>query len=203
MLDLDRITCVRGNRPLFADLTLSLQPGECMHVRGDNGTGKTSLLRTVCGLAQPESGRVLWQGQPIDQAQGFHDDLLYLGHALALKDDLTAVENLSMQAGIAGTTLAPAAAMQALTQLGLRAGHHHLPARLLSQGQRRRVALARLLVTRARLWVLDEPVVALDAAAQQAFGKAVETHAAQGGMTLLTSHQSLPLGGLTCREIHL
>jgi len=131
----------------------------------------------------------------VQNPEAFRADLAYLGHQLALKEDLTPLENLRADAAVAGRPLKPEDALKALAQLGLR-GREHLPVRVLSQGQKRRTALARLLVSSAKLWILDEPFVALDTAAQNALTQIINGHLAHQGMVLLTSHQAVSLGGV-------
>jgi heme exporter protein A len=186
--------CERGGRPLFATQSFSLEAGQAMHIEGDNGSGKTSLLRMVCGLSQPASGEVRWGGQSIAEVRSaFFRDLLYLGHSLGLKDELSAVENLQTVSMLAGQPVSREQAFQALKSQGL-GSRAHLPLRVLSQGQKRRVALARLQVSKAKLWVLDEPFVALDGAAVQALQQVLQTHLQQEGILLFTSHQGVHLG---------
>jgi len=186
--------CERGGRPLFATQSFSLEAGQAMHIEGDNGSGKTSLLRMVSGLSQPASGEVRWGGQAIAEVrQAFFGDLLYLGHSLGLKDELSAVENLQTVSVLAGQPVSREQAFQALKTQGLGA-KAHLPLRVLSQGQKRRVALARLQVSKAKLWVLDEPFVALDGAAVKALQQVLQAHLQQDGILLFTSHQSVNLG---------
>lgn len=186
--------CERGGRPLFATQSFSLEAGQAMHIEGDNGSGKTSLLRMVCGLSQPASGEVRWGGQAIAQVRSaFFHDLLYLGHSLGLKDELSAVENLQTTSVLAGQPISREQAFQALKSQGL-GSRAHLPLRVLSQGQKRRVALARLQVSKAKLWVLDEPFVALDGAAVQALQQVLQAHLQQEGILLFTSHQGVNLG---------
>lgn len=186
--------CERGGRPLFATQSFSLEAGQAMHIEGNNGSGKTSLLRMVCGLSQAASGEVRWNGQAIAQVRpAFMRDLLYLGHSLGLKDELSAVENLQTTSVLAGQPLSREQAFQALKSQGL-GTRAHLPLRVLSQGQKRRVALARLQVSQAKLWVLDEPFVALDGAAVQALQQVLQAHLQQGGLLLFTSHQGINLG---------
>ena len=193
MLTVRHITCIRGHRPLFAPASFELAPGQALHLQGDNGVGKTTLLRVICGLSPAHSGEVLWQGQPVQSvAAAFRQSLFYLGHALSLKEELSALENLRADAAIAGRTLGETEALQALREMGLR-GREHLPVRVMSQGQKRRVALARLLSSQAPLWVLDEPLVALDVRALEQLRQVLARHVAAGGMLLLTSHQSLSL----------
>jgi heme exporter protein A len=194
-LQVDRLACVRGDRPLFSDVSFQLSAGEWMHLQGDNGTGKTSLMRILCGLAPAAAGEVRWAGQLIQQsADTYRADMLYLGHTLSLKDDLSALENLQFEAAVSGESLDPQRAQEALGRLGLR-GREHLPLRVLSQGQKRRVALARLLTARARLWILDEPFVALDPGAVSQLVDLLGQHVSAGGMVLYTSHQTVPMAG--------
>ncbi|HOM13114.1 MAG TPA: cytochrome c biogenesis heme-transporting ATPase CcmA [Rubrivivax sp.] len=194
VLELHDLACVRGRRRLFRGLNATLRPGQLLRVSGANGAGKTSLLRMLCGLMAPAQGRVLWQGQELKRVRdGFHRQLIYLGHAAALKDDLTPLENLRVAARLGGDAPDDAAALQALADAGL-SGREHLPARVLSQGQRRRAALARLPLGAARLWVLDEPFNALDTAATAWLLGLIEAHLDRGGMVVLTSHQPVGLG---------
>ncbi len=194
-LDVQGLACERGGRALFANVSFSLCAGEWMHLQGDNGAGKTSLLRLVSGLSPAAAGEVRWAGVPIRQcAEVYRAQMLYLGHTLSLKDDLSALENLQFEAAVSGEPLDEARARQGLATLGLR-GREHLPLRVLSQGQKRRAALARLLTTRARLWLLDEPFVALDPGAVTQLVDLLGQHVAQGGLVLYTSHQTVPMGG--------
>ena len=189
------ISCERGGRPLFAPQSFTLSPGQAMQIEGDNGSGKTSLLRMVCGLAPTASGEVRWDGQAISEVRhAFSRDLLYLGHSLGLKDELSAVENLRVASVLAGHSVGHEQALQALQAQGL-GSRSHLPLRVLSQGQKRRVALARLQLSKARLWVLDEPFVALDTLAVLALQKVLRQHLSQDGLLLFTSHQAVDLGG--------
>jgi heme exporter protein A len=189
------ISCERGGRPLFAPQSFTLNAGQAMQIEGDNGSGKTSLLRMVCGLAPTASGEVRWGGQAISEVRhAFSRDLLYLGHSLGLKDELSAVENLRVASVLAGHSVGNEEALQALQAQGL-GSRSHLPLRVLSQGQKRRVALARLQLSKARLWVLDEPFVALDTLAVLALQQVLRQHLAQDGLLLFTSHQAVDLGG--------
>lgn len=195
MFSVTHLSCSRGEKRLFSGVTFSLQPGQWLHLEGDNGVGKTSLLRLVCGLSALEEGEICWHQQSVIQnPQEFRANLAYLGHQLALKEDLTPLENLRADAAVAGRPLSVTEALKALAQLGLR-GREHLPVRVLSQGQKRRTALARLWVSTAKLWILDEPFVALDTTAQNALSAVINAHLANQGMVLLTSHQAVTLGG--------
>ena len=188
------LSCERGGRPLFAPQSFTLSPGQAMQIEGDNGSGKTSLLRMVCGLAPTASGEVRWGGQAIAEVRhAFSRDLLYLGHNLGLKDELSAVENLRAALVLAGHPVSDEQSLQALQALGL-GSRAHLPLRVLSQGQKRRVALARLQLSKARLWVLDEPFVALDSLAVHALQQVLRNHLQQDGLLLFTSHQAVDVG---------
>ena len=193
MLRVSHLSCSRGNKPLFADVSFALQAGQALHLEGDNGVGKTSLLRIVCGLSPAEAGQVCWRDKTIqDNAAAFRSSLFYLGHGLSLKEELTALENLMSDAAVSGRTLSEPQALVALARMGLR-GREHLPLRVMSQGQKRRTALARLLASQALLWVLDEPFVALDAKAVDGLRGLLAEHLTQGGLVLFTSHQPVVL----------
>ncbi len=157
------LACVRGERRLFAGLDLRVDAGQWLHVRGENGVGKTSLLRMLAGLAKPAEGEIFWCGEPIAGAtEQYHRSLLFLGHHDAVKDELSALENLDLAAALDGARLRSDEALAALRRFGLK-GREDLPVRCLSAGQKRRVLLARLVTRKAALWLLDEPFTALDA----------------------------------------
>jgi heme exporter protein A len=195
MLSTSELSCVRGDRRLFSGLGFELEPGERLHIGGENGAGKTSLLRILCGLSPPDAGEIRWQSERI-RALGdeYRKAVLYLGHYNALKEELTALENLQTSAALAGVCVGDEEGMLLLRRVGL-AGREELPVRFLSQGQKRRVALARLLWSPAPLWVLDEPFVALDVAAVSWLAKIIGDHVAGGGMAILTSHQEVEIPG--------
>jgi heme exporter protein A len=184
----------RGRRVLYDGLSLAAAPGQLLRVTGANGAGKTTLLRQLVGLSEPSAGAVEWHGRPIGpQRDEFHRTLVYLGHAAALKDDLSALENLRSLCALGGNDVGDTAARAALAAAGLQ-GRERRPARILSQGQRRRVALARLALAGARaLWVLDEPFNTLDSAAGDWLGGLVRDQLATGGIVVLTSHQPVPV----------
>ncbi|CAN1497980.1 CcmA ABC-type transport system involved in cytochrome c biogenesis, ATPase component [Methylophilaceae bacterium] len=193
MLTAHGLACVRGDRLLFKDVGLALEAGSLLYVLGENGSGKSSLLRMLCGLLMPGQGEILWAGKSIkSHAEQYLPNLKYLGHLNGLKDDLTALENLQMGARIAGQDVTAAAALAALTAIGI-ARCANLPVRVLSQGQKRRVALAALWLSRSPLWILDEPFAALDVAATEVLAARISEHLAAGGMTILTSHQDVPI----------
>ena len=193
MLTAHGLACVRGDRLLFKDLGFVLEAGSLLYVLGENGSGKSSLLRMLCGLLMPEQGEILWAGKSIkSHAEQYLPNLKYLGHLNGLKDDLTALENLQMGARIAGQDVTATAALAALSAIGI-ARCANLPVRVLSQGQKRRVALAALWLSRSPLWILDEPFAALDVAATEVLAARISEHLAAGGMTILTSHQDVPI----------
>lgn len=189
----DALECVRGNRRLFHHVTMEVEAGTCLVVQGANGSGKTSLLRILTGLSKPSAGEVYWNGTPI-QALGdeYRNELLYCGHKDALKDELTVEENLVGTMALAGRAIGVGQLDNTLVQAGL-AGLKDLPARLLSQGQRRRVSLARLLVDNRRIWILDEPLTALDTRAIEWVFHLIGLHIAQGGLAVIASHHDIPL----------
>lgn len=203
MLEADRLECVRGERTLFRGLSFSVAPTQLLHLAGANGSGKTSLLRILCGLLSPVQGEVRWNGRPIASLrEEYAAELLYVGHANALKDELSALENLEIGGTLAGRRCTARAAQEALEELGV-GRCAQLPVRALSQGQRRRVSLARLALRSmgagtengARLWILDEPFAALDTAAVAHLEQLIVGHVTGGGMAVLTTHQ--PLGVTT------
>jgi heme exporter protein A len=187
VLEANNLECERGGRKLFGPLSFALPGGELLRISGANGSGKTSLLRILCGLLTPTQGEVCWKGAPIT---GLREDysrhLLYLGHAPAVKDELTPRENLAIACRLAGTRVGNDSISEALRAYSV----PDLPARKLSQGQRRRAALARLVVSRAvPLWLLDEPFAALDPAAAQFTERLISEHVAAGAAVAYTTHQ--------------
>ena len=203
MLEVVNLQCTRGDRRLFSGIAFELAPGELLHLHGHNGSGKTTLMRTLCGLVTPTEGEVRWRGRPIArQRDEFNGELLYLGHKNGIKDDLTGVENLLVACRLAGGTITEEEAWQVLERMGLR-GHEDLPARVLSQGQQKRVALARLLVSRAKLWLLDEPFVGLDVAAVALLQGVIRDHVAAGGLVVLTTHQEVELTSGKVKRLRL
>ncbi|CAI2467737.1 cytochrome c biogenesis heme-transporting ATPase CcmA [Serratia plymuthica] len=190
MLEAKSLSCVRDERTLFSELSFTVKPGEIIQVEGPNGAGKTSLLRILAGLAQPESGEVCWRGQnTLRHRENYHQDLLFLGHQPGIKTMLTPFENLQFYQAVRA---APdrQAIWRALEQVGL-VGYEDLPVVQLSAGQQRRVALARLWLSECPLWILDEPLTAIDKQGVAELISLFEQHAQQGGMVLLTTHQDL------------
>ncbi len=202
-LELRGLACVRGERRLFAGLQATVVGGELVRVRGDNGAGKTSLLRLIAGLAEPALGQVLWAGEDSRRVrEPFQRALVYLGHASGIKDELDPVENLLAASALADEGLSREAACDALRAMGL-GERLALECKVLSAGQRRRVALARLLLTRRRLWLLDEPFNALDPQAVQHLAGAIGRHLAAGGICLYTTHQAVDIPADKARDLFL
>jgi heme exporter protein A len=201
MLEADNLECVRGERRLFAGLGFRLDPGELLYLQGKNGAGKTSLLRMLIGLLPPEAGEIRWKGKSI-KSDEFRGDLCYLGHLNAIKEDLTPLENLLAAARLAEEDLSEDDAIDALEQVGL-AGREDLACKYLSQGQKRRVALARLVKERRQLWVLDEPFVALDVAAVDWLAGIISGHLQRGGLAVMTTHQLVTIPAGNIRELRL
>lgn len=195
------LSCRRHDRLLFEDLSFSLQPGRLLEVRGPNGSGKTSLLRLLCGLREADSGTVHWQGVDIhEDPAAFRAQLCYSGHRPGINGDLSPIENLTLEAAVFGIDRQRIVA--ALDQLGL-AKQHNLPCRSLSAGQRQRVALARLFMRQAPLWILDEPCASLDLEAQRQVQAILSAQAKAGGCVLFTTHQPLPFEDVEVDELML
>lgn len=202
-LEADGLKCVRGERTLFQGLSFSLERGELLEVSGPNGSGKTSLLRMLCGLLPPAAGEIRWQGANISSLkEEYLGRVSYLGHANGVKAELSAVENLRISGALAGIHPSEEKIGATLCRMGI-GGREELPAKLLSQGQQRRLALARLLVCGKALWILDEPLTALDADAVRLVHTALEEHLKDGGMAVMTTHQLLDVGAGSTRRIHL
>lgn len=204
MLEAVELQCARGERTLFSELDFQLRGGELLRIAGANGSGKTSLLRILCGLLAPAYGSVRWQGEDIRRLrEEFWGRLVYLGHANAIKDDLTAAENLGIACTLAGRKAADGELRAALDQLGIGSSTHR-PARVLSQGQRRRVALARLaLSSQSPLWILDEPFTALDTRAVEIVQEMIANHVARGAAVVYTTHVELEIAAAVCLRVDL
>lgn len=199
-----QLGCTRSGTVLFERLDLKATPGEALKVSGPNGAGKSSLLRILCGLTEPASGRVMWQGRPIHQQTDLlHRAIFYFGHHSGLKDELTAIENLRMAALLSGRACSEAQARRTLGELGLGEFMHSMAGQL-SQGQRRRVSLARLaLPPTPRLLILDEPFNALDLHATAQLMTLLRQQLFDGAVLVYTTHQEMPLDGLLHREVCL
>ena len=203
MLEVSNLACSRGDHRLFSGLSFALYPGQIMQIQGANGSGKTSLLRTLCGFIIPDDGKISWNGEDVRELdEAYFAEMMYLGHLNAIKDELSALENLRISAGLSGVELNEKEAVAALRRMGLR-GRERLPTKVLSQGQRRRVALARLLVSDAKLWILDEPLAALDVGAVALIQELIAEHLARLGMVIFTTHQPLQVAGMEMRSLSL
>ena len=193
MLEAIHLGCVRGDRRLFRDLNFKLDSGNLLELRGRNGGGKTSLLRILCGLATPAEGEVHWNGTNIHHLrEEYFASVAYIAHLNGVKDELSAVENLLVAGRVRGNELGQGKAKEVLTRVGL-VNQMHLPTRSLSAGQRRRLALARLLASNAKLWILDEILTSLDDAGVSLTRDLITQHVNNGGMAIVATHQDLNL----------
>lgn len=193
------LSCIRGGRTVFADLDFAVSDGEVLVLRGPNGSGKSSLLRLMAGLLRPEMGEILWDSEALAHDPEAHGARVhYVGHLDAIKPALTVAENLSIWAGLRIGDLSgvePALAHIGLDNLA------RIPARLLSAGQRRRLALARIIATPAPLWLLDEPTVALDSVAVKALESSITRHRIDGGIAVVSTHMDLGLERTTTLQL--
>ena len=214
MLSVADLSCVRDERLLFDELSFTISSGELVQIEGHNGAGKTTLLRIIAGLGRADSGQVLWNQEDIQVArEDYHQELLFLGHQTGVKRELTAFENLAffqaMHKCNQGSDLKGSpqvmgedALWQALAHVGL-AGREDVPAGQLSAGQQRRVALARLWLSNHKLWVLDEPLTAIDKQGVKVLENLFLSHVERGGMVLLTTHQDMFTDSNHLRKIKL
>jgi heme exporter protein A len=200
LLQARALTYARNEEPIFGPLDFSLHTGEVVLVEGDNGSGKTTLLKVLSGLLDPTSGVVLLHGTPLTLARLSHQVAL-LGHLLGLKLELSALQNLRFAIGMGGMR-AGVTAQLALASVGLE-GYEDQPVRMLSAGQRKRVALARLLLVPASLWLLDEPYANLDRDGIELVNRVLDAHARRGGAALITSHGAYAYTSGTPRRIAL
>lgn len=203
MLSAQGLACIRGDRVLFRNIDFALAPGGLLYVLGENGSGKSSLLRLISGLLVPETGSVSWCGEKVKRAsESYQSDLLYIGHLNGLKDDLTAIENLQISGRLAGCHTDIPSALAALKAIGIERCAD-LPVRVLSQGQKRRVALARLWLTKSPLWILDEPFAALDTLSVEILASHLSHHLINGGMAIITTHQDVAIYAQSMQTLRL
>jgi len=203
MLSAQSLTCIRGDRLLFRDVSFTLEAGGVLYVLGENGSGKSSLLRILCGLMTPETGTISWSGEQVkSNTEGYRSKLLYVGHLNGLKDDLTAAENLQTSARLSSYKSDAENVSVALGAIGI-GRCANLPVRVLSQGQKRRVALARLWLTESPLWILDEPFAALDSASIGVLQGRINQHVAKGGMAIITTHQDVAINAQSTQHLRL
>jgi heme exporter protein A len=203
MLQTQNLAARRGEALLFSDLSFSLTRGTALVIGGANGSGKTTLLRMLAGLTQPAGGTISWRGRAVRGLDSeMRAETLFIGHVPALKDDLTAQENLASLAHLHGATASIEALREALGAWAL-SRQRALPARVLSQGQRRRIGLARLNLVPRSLWLLDEPATALDDAGVAMLCSAIAAHIGGGGIAVIATHQDLALPPATTRFLRL
>ena len=193
MLEAIHLGCIRGDRRLFRDLNFKIESGALLELRGRNGGGKTSLLRILCGLAMPAEGEVRWNGSNIRKLrEEYFASVAYVAHLNGVKDELTALENLLVAERVFGNELNQENADKILSRVGL-SNQKHLPTRSLSAGQRRRLALARLLASNTKLWILDEILTSLDDAGVNLTRDLITQHVNDGGLAVVATHQDLNL----------
>ncbi len=204
MLETIDLACVRGDRTLFSGLNVAVAPGQMLAIVGENGSGKSSLLRILCSLFPRDRGVIQWNGTDIDQLKDdYTRNLTYLGHLNGIKDDLTPLENLQISAHLSGDDFSVDSVREALQAVGLGRRVHVLPTRVLSQGQKRRVALARLWLSTRLLWILDEPFAALDEGGVTLLTARFKRHLDGGGMAVVATHQEIGLGRESVRHLRL
>jgi len=193
-MELKALGCERDTRVLFSDINWSFNDGDIVQIIGPNGSGKTTLLRCLVSLSEQYKGDILFKGSAVNQQlYGFRQQLLYLGHLPGIKSSLNPTENLRWYGGLhSDTCFTDAEIVSALSEVGL-AGFENIPCHSLSAGQQRRVSLARLYLSSAKLWILDEPLTAIDKEGIAKLGALFQSHAQAGGVVILTTHQDLPI----------
>lgn len=202
-LTFSKLGCSRGGRQLFRNIDCHLEAGRWLYIAGANGVGKTSLLRMLCCLTPIESGEIYWNDTPLHaQPEAYRRDMCYLGHLNALQESMTVNENLAFTAALAGFSPDAAQMQEVLTRFGV-GGRGQQLAKHLSQGQKRRVALSRLALSQARLWILDEPFVAMDETGIKMLTDLIAAHLLEGGLAVLTSHQAVDIGAIPAQRLEL
>ncbi len=199
LLKVENLACSRDERLLFSNVGFELLPGQILLLEGSNGSGKTTLLRILCGFREADAGEIFWRGQPLADSDYF-DEMAYVGHADGSKKELSVLENLHF--ALALNTPGHYSIAQALDKVQL-AGFDDNPVQTLSAGQKRRLSLARLLITHNQLWILDEPFTSLDKRGVELIENLMMDHTRQGGMVIMTSHQDLTLPHLDLQRVHL
>lgn len=199
-LNVRNLACWRNNQALFEHLDLSLSPENVLFLQGENGSGKTSLLRILCGFRLADEGEIFWSDKATSSLPEYFENISFIGHKNGIKDELTVEENLNLMRSMA--TASDIKTETVLKQIGLFSRADVL-SRLLSAGQKRKLALARLMMTNNSFWVLDEPFTSLDAASVRFFESIIKKHILRGGMLILTSHHDIDLSGLSVQHYNL
>lgn len=200
-LEVFGLHCIRDERDLFTDLNFRLHAGQVLLVEGRNGCGKTTMLRILCGIRAQESGTILWCGEAIEKLGAiYHQQIAYVGHHDGVKLELTVVENIRLAQAFGKPS--ELSIDEILWQIQL-VGYEDIPTQALSAGQRRRLALSRLLATDSVLWILDEPFTSLDTRGIALFTDLMAAHTANGGLIVVTSHHSVDLAGADVRRLRL
>lgn len=202
MLSVNNLSCTRGGRQLFKNISFELAQGECLYLQGENASGKTSLLRIITGIADADCGNVKWKNENIKTSDSFYQELLYLGHSSAIKNELTIIENLVIQTKLDSRNINHKKLDKALKYFNLQVNSNQI-VRQLSAGQKRRVLLARLITETKKLWVLDEPFAALDNQAIMLLKSLLQNHLQNLGILIVTSHQNFDLENIKHRELNL
>ncbi len=191
MLEAKSLECVRDDRLLFNDLNFAVADAEVLQIEGPNGSGKTSLLRIICGLRQAEAGQVLWQGESITSSrEDYYANMVYIGHLPCVKGDLTVLENVRSLLDTRSLNLGDAEIQDALSKVGL-ATYDDVAGKALSSGQRRRILLAFIELSQAKLWILDEPLTALDVQGVELMESMILQHREAGGSVVFTTHHDI------------
>lgn len=202
MLEVQSLECVRDDRLLFNELSFAVSDAEVLQIEGANGCGKTSLLRIICGLRLPESGQVLWRGEPVcTNREDYYANMVYIGHLPCIKADLTVSENVRALLDTRSLSVDNAVIETALAKVGL-AGYEDAPGKALSSGQRRRILLAFVDLSEASLWILDEPLTALDVQGVKLMESMILEHREAGGSVIFTTHHGMQLD-CDMRSVHL
>ena len=202
ILEAHDLKCVKGSTELFSNVHLELQSGEALVVEGSNGSGKTSLLRILCGFNYPADGEITWNGESVEGHESYQQQISYIGHASGVKLDLTVIENLVFAQRLVGSDRTEAEIKEIIRAVGL-FKQRNILTRKLSAGQKRRVALARLQLEERQLWILDEPLTALDRDFVTEFEMVLKNHLEQKGMLIVTTHRKLKLPSALMKQINL